>query len=329
MMQKKRDFDTIKSSMFYQRSLAISIIVFAIVLLFLRQNVYAQGVNLKELLSEASSAAGFASGSAQVATVSAEDQQKIEELKKQDVTQPEEVDEKSEVFALFAKRLATTPSLTNFIAYAIQYSVKQGVPANTIFVVLVVPILASIIAFVRHILGLPSIGLLVPIALSITLVSTGITAGMVLLLAILLASTFSKIILKRLRIMQLPKMALSIFIVAIFIIATLTISASLGVLTVRTLSIFPVLLLVLLSDRIVTLQIERSLEETLLITTVTLLLGILGFFLLTADFLKELILVYPEILFLLIPINIIVGRYFGLRVSEYIRFSPIKQHGSK
>lgn len=263
------------------------------------------------------------------ASPSAEELKKIEEIKKKDVTQPEQVDEKSEVFALFAQRPAQSPTITNFIAYAIQFSVIQGVPANTIFLILLLPLLATLIAFVRHVLGLPSIGLLVPIALSITLVATGITAGVVLLFAIILASTLARIILKKIRIMQLPKMALSMFLVSIFIIATLTATASAGILTVRQISIFPVLLLVLLSERIVALQIERSKEETIMITTITIFLGILGFFLLSSEFLREVVLLYPETILILIPINIAIGRYFGLRFTEFYRFSSIQRHASK
>lgn len=300
--------------------------------LFFPQKALAQAEKIKEFLPASvmsSEEARLATEAAKAASPSAEELLKIEEIKKQDVTQPEEVDEKSEIFALFAKRPAFTPTFTNFIAYAIQFSVVQGVPANTIYLILILPVLATLIAAARHILGLPSMGLLVPIALSITLVATGITAGVILLVTILLGSTFSRIILKRIRIMQLPKIALSMFVVSVFIIITLTASASAGILTVKQLSIFPVLLLILLSERIVALQLERTNEETAIISSITLLIGIIGYFLLSSSTLREIILLYPEMILLLIPLNIAIGRYFGLRFSEFYRFSPIKRHGSK
>jgi hypothetical protein len=74
---------------------------------------------------------------------------------------------------------------------------------------------------------------------------------------------------------------------------------------------------------------ERNLEETILTTAVTLLLGMLGFIILSLDYIRSLVLLYPELIFLLIPINILIGRYFGLRVTEYIKFQPVIKHGSK
>jgi len=248
---------------------------------------------------------------------------------KKDVTKPEGDADRKDFLALFNQRPANTLTATNFIAYGVQYAVKQGVPANTIMLILLLPFLATIVVFFRYIIGLPSLGLLVPIALSITLLSTGLLAGIILLATILLASLLARFILKRIRIMQLPKLALSMWLVAVAIICALTVCAANGILSVRDISIFPVLLLVLLSDRVVALFLERSLKEVLIITLVTLLLGVIGFFLLSWTQLRDVVILYPELVLLFVPINIIMGRYFGLRVSEYIRFKPIRDYGSK
>lgn len=248
---------------------------------------------------------------------------------KKDVTKPEGDADRKDFLALFNQRPAKDLTATNFIAYGVQYAVKQGVPANTIMLILLLPFLATIVVFFRYIIGLPSLGLLVPIALSITLLSTGLLAGIILLATILLASLLARLILKRIRIMQLPKLALSMWLVAVAIIVALTVCAANGILSVRDISIFPVLLLVLLSDRVVALFLERSLKEVVSITLVTLLLGIIGFFLLSWTQLRDVVILYPELVLLFVPINIIMGRYFGLRVSEYIRFKPIRDYGSK
>lgn len=254
----------------------------------------------------------------------AKQKKEIEKIKKQDVTQPEQDAERSEILRLFAKRPVKSVNFSNFFEYTVQYAVAAGVPANTILLVLLLPMLATMVAFGRHVVGLPSLGLYVPIALSITFIATGVTAGLVLLLAIILAATLAKLLLKPVRIMQLPKVALSMFLVALAIFATLTFSAKAGILVVKQLSIFPVLLLILLSERVVELQLERSLQETAKITVVTCLLGIIGYGLLTAQVIQDTILLYPELTLLLIPANILIGRYFGLRLTEYYRFSPLR-----
>jgi hypothetical protein len=248
---------------------------------------------------------------------------------KQDVTIPEEAEEKREVIALLDQRRVDTPTPLNFFAYAVQTAIKVGVPANTVMLILLLPVLATIVVFLRHVIGIPSIGLLVPIALSITLLATGLTAGVILITTILLATTFARLIFKRFRIMQLPKLSLSLLIVSLFVFIALTASASVGVLQVRSLSIFPILLFIILSERIVALQLERAPREIILVIVTTFAMSLIGFFLLRSEMLRTLVLLYPETVLLLIPINIVIGRYFGLRLSEYVRFAPILRHGSK
>jgi hypothetical protein len=260
---------------------------------------------------------------------SAEEVEALKKIAEEDVTRPEEPATRDEILVLFERRPAKTLTPLNFAAFFVQESVRAGVPSRTIILILLLPMLATIIAFIRHVVGLPSIGLLVPIALSITLLSTGITAGLILLGSIILGSTFARLILKRLRIMQLPKMALSMFIVSIIIFATITVSAMAGILVVRQLSIFPVLLLILLSEQIISVQIERSFQEMLVITLVTFALGVVGFVVLSAQIIRNTFLLYPELIFLLIPINILIGRYFGLRLLEFFRFTSISRHAGK
>ncbi len=262
------------------------------------------------------------------ASESAREAEAIAKIKQEDVTRPEGPED-DQALLLFKQRPADQLSVTNIMAFLVQASVKSGVPSRTIILILLLPMLATIIAFIRHVVGLPSIGMLVPVALSITLLSTGITAGLILLATIIFGSTVARILLKKLRIMQLPKMAFSMFIVSFFLFLVLTVSAMGGILVVKQLSIFPVLLLILLSEQIISVQQERSAQEMIIISMVTFAIGILGFLLLSSIYLRNTILLYPEFTLLLIPLNIIIGRYFGLRLMEYFRFSSIMRHASK
>jgi hypothetical protein len=264
------------------------------------------------------------------ASISAEQQQELDQLKEDDVTRVDPDEERNKrIELLFANRQIDSPNLINFIGYAIQYAVKSGVPANTVILILILPVLATAVVFFRHVVGVPSLAMLLPVALSITLVATGLAAGLILLLTIVLSSTLARIILKKIRIMQFAKMALTIFIVSVGILATLTASAQIGILSVTQISIFPVLLLILLSQNIVELQVDRGVSDILMISAITIFLGILGYFLLSYEPIRNFVILYPELTFLVVPVNIMIGRYFGLRFTEYFRFSPITQHGNQ
>lgn len=300
--------------------------VFALLSLTQLTNIYAQSLKTPAPLPVGITVESDSLSEKAESTASGENEE-LAKLKKEDITKPEEEEQKEQILDLFANRPISRLTPFNFIGFTVQYAVSVGVPANTIVLILLLPFLATLVAFVRHVIGLPSLDLLVPIALSITIVSTGLVASTILLIAILLASSIGRLILKRVRIMQLPKKALSILVVAVFVFAALIVSAANGILSVTQLSIFPILLLILLGEKIISLQLTRSFSETLTITTVTISIGILGFFILSTEIFRQAILLYPEITLSLIPANLAVGRYFGLRLTEFYRFSYIKTHG--
>jgi len=43
-------------------------------------------------------------------------------------------------------------------------------------------------------------------------------------------------------------------------------------------------------------------------------------------FVKNLMLTYPELIFFIFVINVLLGKWTGLRVLEYVRFREILRH---
>jgi hypothetical protein len=209
------------------------------------------------------------------------------------------------------------------MAYWVQEAVRVGIPANTIFLILLTPFLAFFVSFVRVVIGLPTLDMLVPIALAFALVAVGITVGLLVLAAILIASYLSKVSLSKVRIMFYPKRSLSMIFLALAVFAALTLGVVLEFEQILSVSIFPILVLMLLGDMIVSVQLHKSSAETFLITGTTIFIGLVGYVTATSTTIQNVVILYPEIILLVIPANIIVGRYFGLRVLEVFRFNKV------
>lgn len=248
---------------------------------------------------------------------------------KQDLTKPEPESEKTDIQALLERRLVTEPGVLNFFAFWVQKAIVLGIPANTIVLIFLIPVLATLIAFVRVIIGLPSLEMLVPIVLAFALVAVGITMGLVILSAVILASFVSRTLLRRVPIMYFPKRSLSHLFLAIFVFAALTVAIILDFESIRELSIFPILILTLLGDSIVSVQLRKTVRETVLITSVTLGLALIGFALATSVSVRDTIILWPELILLTVPINFMLGRYFGLRLSEVFRFRTLESYASE
>ena len=101
---------------------------------------------------------------------------KVEELvpKQIDLTQPGGEQARRVYERLYQSRPLDSPDVLNIVEYTIQYAVRTGVPANIIILILLLPFIATMFVFSRQIIGIPTLEMLVPIALSAALVATGL-----------------------------------------------------------------------------------------------------------------------------------------------------------
>lgn len=243
-------------------------------------------------------------------------------LPKEDLTQPKEA--KSRLERVLDVNPTGPLSLTNFIGVAIRYAVARGVPANTIVLMILFPLVAALIAFARHIIGLQGFGIFTPAVVSVAFLATGVTVGFLLFAAILIIATLARMILKRLKLPSMPRMALLIWFVSLGILALMLVSPAIRLQGLVSINIFPILLLILLAETFIEVQITRTFRSALELTLETLFLALLSFFVLSIQTLQEWVLVHPETTILAIALlDILIGRYTGLRLLERLRFRQL------
>lgn len=214
--------------------------------------------------------------------------------------------------------------ITNFLQHAIRYAVSQGVPANTIVLVLLFPLIALIVAAARHLIGLRGFGIYIPVVLSVAFVATGVVTGIGLFLVILTIGTYGMKLIKRLRMQYLPRMALLLWLVSLGVLATLFLAPLLGISGLLTINIFPILILMLLAENFHEVQMGKSKREATELTIETLILALISAMLLSLDFVQRFALLNPELLVLGVAgTNILVGKYVGLRLTEYLKFRKL------
>ena len=89
-------------------------------------------------------------------------------------------------------------------------------------------------------------------------------------------------------------------------------------------NIFPILILVLLSENFLDAQAHSKETQALALTVETIILALIASLLLKWGFLQKIALTEPELLlFLTALVNIMIGKFSGLRVSERLRFGAI------
>lgn len=226
----------------------------------------------------------------------------------------------------FSARTVADLGPTNFLSFGINYLINHGVPINSIILILMLPVIATLLAFARQVIGIKAFGLVTPAMTALSFLAMGLQYGLIVFFAILLAGTAIRLILRRLRLLYLPRMALVLTSVSLSLLLLLGVSAATNGSTILTFSIFPALILTLLAEEFIAAQFKRGLRAAMTITAWTLLLAIICYVIVSSELFRTLVLSYPEIVLLAIPINIALGRWGGLRLTEYIRFRTLLQH---
>jgi len=214
----------------------------------------------------------------------------------------------------------------NPIKYAIRNTVEIGIPINMIVLLLLLPIVATVIAAARHLIGLRGFGIFLPAALSVVFVATGPVAGIILFFLIISISMFIRYILKKLKIklQYLPRAAFLLWAVSLGVLGLLFLAPIVKIPGIENISIFPVLILALLAEDFTRVQLGKSFKTAFSLTTETMILALLSYFVLTFESVREFALLNPEKLLLGIAIiDFVLGKYVGLRVLEIWKFKKL------
>jgi len=214
----------------------------------------------------------------------------------------------------------------NPIKYAIRGAVAAGVPANTLALLLLLPLVAMVIAAIRHLVGLRGFGIFLPAALSVVFLAIGPILGIGLFLVIVLVSTIVRITMRtlKLKLQYLPRMALIFWFVSFAVLGVLFAAPLIAWFALPNVSIFAVLFLTLLAEDFTRVQLGKSFHTAISLTTETLILALISFAVLTLKPVQEFAILNPEIYLLSIFIfDFLLGRYAGLRVMELWRFRKL------
>jgi len=208
-----------------------------------------------------------------------------------------------------------------------QYLINQGMPQETLVLLLMLPIVATIIAFARQVIGVKGFGIYTPLIISFAFMATGLKYGLVLFLTILLVGTITRLVVKEFRLLYLPRMAIVLIIVAIAVIAIFPLGTYFGQSGLITISILVILIMITLVEKFVAAQIERGARGAIILTTETLFLSVISFWIISWSWFQEFVFTYPLwIILAAILANILLGKWTGLRLTEYFRFREVIKH---
>lgn len=204
------------------------------------------------------------------------------------------------------------------------FLMSTGISSNFLYLLLAIPIVATIVLFSKEVIGVQSFNLFITTLSVLAFISTGLVLGLIITFFILFFDYIIKYFIKDLKLHYTAKIAVVISIASLSIILSLYLAHSfLGINT--KISIYSVLVLILLADSLSFTKINRGERRGNIIYIETIILTVISYLIIANDFSKMILLKYPYISIIAIIADIYIGRFSSLRVREFYRFRNVNK----
>lgn len=194
---------------------------------------------------------------------------------------------------------------------------------NSIYIFLIIPIILTSIIFFKHFIWLSPIWIAIPLFITLLFFKLWFFLSISLIIFYVWLNLFLSLITDRYNLLYAPKMVFLITINIISFIWILNIFYWLWVISLNVSDILYFIIFILLSEKMINIIISKDLLEYKESFFYTLLIWGFCYVILNINYIKVILLSYPELILLLIPINFLIWKFSWLRITEYFRFREL------
>lgn len=186
--------------------------------------------------------------------------------------------------------------------------------------ILLVPIGALIIIFIRVVIGIRTAGTFMPVLLAIAFVQTSLVSGVLIFLVILAMGLWVRSYLSRLDLLLVARIAAVVVMVVGLMALISIISYKLGIEQALTVTFFPMIIIAWTIEHMSILWEDDGPVEVVIQTAGSLFVAVVCYLAMTNRFFEHWMFNFPELLLVVLGVIVMLGHYTGYRVSELIRF---------
>jgi hypothetical protein len=115
-------------------------------------------------------------------------------------------------------------------------------------------------------------------------------------------------------------MAIILTAVVVVMLLMTTLSVQFGLFELAHVTLFPIAILAITAERFAIIEAEQGWKKAMSISFMTLIVISACYVVMDSRFLQSMVLAFPEMLLLVIAVNLWLGKWTGMRVSEFYRF---------
>lgn len=209
------------------------------------------------------------------------------------------------------------------------YLINNGVEELKVFMLLALPFAALLVSFIRQFIGIKAFSIYEPLVLSYSLFylapdfATGLKYGLPIIALAWFVSELTRRLLDQTRLHYISKVSIKISLASIAMLGALSFAAYFGKAGFYSINMLAVIIILTMIESVNLFRVKKGDTATNIISLETLVITFLCYSLLSSKGFENLLLNHSYLVLLAVLGEIIVGRWKGLRLSEYIRFRDV------
>lgn len=189
--------------------------------------------------------------------------------------------------------------------------------------VLLIPLGALLVAFMRNVIGINTLGTFTPVLIALSFRETGLIWGVVFYSLLVVLGLCFRFLFERLQLLLIPRLTASLTMVIILMLGISILTEHYDIQKGLSVALFPLVILTMTIERMSIVSEELGFFKALRLGGLSMLVAVLTYFVITNQHLEYWFFVFPEFLFVNLALAVMLGRYTGYRLLELRRFKSL------
>ncbi len=196
---------------------------------------------------------------------------------------------------------------------------------GTFRILILVPLGALLICILRNVIGFPTFGIFMPVLMALAFRNTGLAYGLGIFAAVLLIGYAARRSIERIRLLLVPRLSVMLTLVITCFIIFALIGNKFELKAFMAIGLLPFVILTMAIERFFVIVEEEGMREGLRTAAGSAAVATITYGIIQFEPLQLTFFVYPELLLVVMAAQVLLGRYTGYRLSEFLRFRNLKE----
>lgn len=209
-----------------------------------------------------------------------------------------------------------------FISSQIQFLWRHFTQSE-LYILLLIPFFLTAISLFKHIIWINTLWIIIPVFLTYLMIYVGIIESLIFFITLWCINIILAQYLNRYALLYTPKITLLMLVNICIFFLIWHIFEILWLMYINFQSLIMFIFFIVLSERFLVIATSKEFLEYKSAIIWTLVLSSLLALVSHIDLVRIVLFSYPEMILLLIPLNLYVAQFTGLRIAEYLRFKEL------